>query len=207
MIYINKDAAPIYVELSEALDPDSNHISQSLEDYRSGAWVLLSDEQLAFREANPDASVKEIFEMQLTPPPVKTLDQVRQEKIAAIYEQDQSSNVFYVQAGDQHLPMWLDKNTRNSLLNITLPAEKAAGNATTTLWYEGQPPVPVTVSIAWLEEKLPLLELYAKRTYDLRNCNLATAYACTTIDELEALDPIQDYPEPEIFTLNMEGLL
>lgn len=208
MIYINKDAQTLYVELSERLDSENNIIGTTWEDYKAGAWVLLSLDQVAFHENNPSASVEEVFNMQLIPlpepapepepTPEEKLNEIRQRKIQAIYEQDRLTEEFTVNG----IPMWLDKNTRTSLIANTLPAEKAAGKTNTTLWYAGQPPIAIPVPIAWLEKNLAELELYAKATYDTTQRHLATVYSLSTIEEIEAYDHTGGYPEKLPFTLS-----
>lgn len=206
--YINKDAETLYVELKKKLDPASNQIGTTWNDYINGWWVLLTADQIAFRKAHPTASVEEVFNMRLTPVPEpepipvpteeEKLNEARQNKIQAIYEQDRLTEEFTVDG----IPMWLDKNTRTSLIANTLPAEKAAGKTETTLWYTGQPPIAIPVPIAWLEEKLAELELYAKATYDTTQQHLAAVYALSTISEIEAYDHTAGYPQKLPFILN-----
>lgn len=201
MIYVNRELDTIYIELNEALDPESNYIGESWKDYKSGAWVLLSDEQIAFHKEHPEANIEEVFNMQLTPnlepTPAEKLEQARKEKIQAIYNQDRSTELFTVNG----IPMWLDKSTRTSLVANTLLAEKAAGKTETTLWYTGQPPVSISVPISWLEERLAELELYAKATYDTTQSHLAAVYSLTTVEEIEAYDITTGYPEQLTFVL------
>jgi hypothetical protein len=64
-IYIQKDTKSIYVEFDFKLDNKSNFIGKSWDAYKAGAWVLLTNEQLAFKAANPEASVQEVFETAL----------------------------------------------------------------------------------------------------------------------------------------------
>lgn len=197
--YINKDADTIYVELQNELDPANNQIGTTWDDYVNGCWVLLTNDQLEFRTTHPQASVEEVFNMQLIPASTEEekQDEARQKKIAAIYEQDRSTEQFTVNG----MPMWLDKNTRTSLVANTLPAEKAAGKTETTLWYAGYPPVAIPVPIAWLEEKLSELELYAKATYDTTQSHLAAVYSLSTADEIEAYDHTAGYPDKPAFIL------
>lgn len=62
--YIKKDIKNNYVELNEELG--KGYITGSTwEDYLNNKWVKLSDSQLAFKEENPDATVKEVFDMSL----------------------------------------------------------------------------------------------------------------------------------------------
>lgn len=203
--YISKDAEDIYVSFGTLLDSDINRIGKTWEDYEQGAWVLLSAAQNAFRSSHPDASVEEVFHMELFPPPApfpeptpeEVLYGTRQAKIIAIYAQDRSTEEFTVNG----MSMWLDKATRTSLVANTLPAEKAAGKTETILWYAGEPPVEILVPIAWLEDKLAELELYAKATYDTTQRHKANVCALTTTEEIEAYDHRAGYPDKPAFVL------
>lgn len=69
--YLNREVRGNYVELNEPLD--GNYAQGSTyDDYRTGRpapWIPLSEEQLQFKESNPESSIKEVIEM--------TLDQTR----------------------------------------------------------------------------------------------------------------------------------
>ena len=51
-IYIQKDAANIYVTMPEKLDTANYDIGTTWEDYVAGKYVLLTEEQITFKEAN-----------------------------------------------------------------------------------------------------------------------------------------------------------
>lgn len=217
MIYINKDAETIYVELDAPLDQENNQIGTTWDDYMIGAWLLLNDEQVAFHEANPAASVEEVFNMQLTPEPIDPdpapepdpVLSARQTKLDEIREQDCSSNNFFVSVLSQgtelaNVRLWIDKDLRNSLYSITLPALLSDGETTTKLWTTSIPPQSIDVPITWAMEKLPLLEIYAKRTYDLRSGNEAAVYAAATVDEIAQIDVKANYPLFLTFELNLD---
>ena len=61
----------------EELLPDSYLTGTTFEEYENGSYVLLSDEQVAFRAAHPDASQMEVWNMQLLPVPVRTVEQAK----------------------------------------------------------------------------------------------------------------------------------
>ncbi|MDL2254960.1 hypothetical protein LJC38_00060 [Parabacteroides sp. OttesenSCG-928-K15] len=64
--YINKEnskAVPFAAQLSE-----NSAVGESWEDYNAGKWLLLNEEQVAFMEANPEASHFEVWNMELNPP-------------------------------------------------------------------------------------------------------------------------------------------
>lgn len=216
MIYINKEAETIYVELEYLLDEESNYIGSTWDDYLNGAWILLSDEQVAFHEAHPDASQLEVWNMEFTPipepeptPEPAALEIARQAKLSEIREQDAFSNKFFVSvtsggAEVANQELWIDKDLRNSLYSITLPALQSDGETTTKLWTTSTPPQSIDVPITWAMEKLPLLEIYAKRTYDRRASNEAAVYAATTVAEIAQVDVKADYPHFLTFELNLD---
>lgn len=216
MIYINKTAKGAYVELDTALDAESNYIGTSWEEYKDGAWILLSEEQQLFREEHPSASVQEVFNMKINEIVVSESDKLRksmQNKLEEIRRADEESNKFYisVRSGGEELAnqaLWIDKDLRNSLYSITLPALKAEGQTTTKLWTSSTPPVSVEVPVDWALEKLPFLEVYAKQTYDIKAENEAAVYKAYDEgdkDAIEAIDAYAGYPEVRTFVLDLDA--
>ena len=201
MKYINKDIQGIYADFDFELDSNYSQ-GNSLDDYKTGKWVKLSDEQVAFHEANTTASIEEVFAMKLNEQPdtqTTELEKARLAKLEEIKKQDDFSNKFFVSAtiGGKEVAnkeLWLDKSARNSLLNLTLPSLQSDGQTTTKLWTTSIPPQSLEVPISWALEKLPLVEIYAKRTYDLRASNEAAAYSANTIVEINSIDIKANYP-------------
>ena len=210
MIYINKNNG--FWEIGKL--SSFYEIGQNLDDYNNGAWLPLSDEQAAFHAAHPDASPLEVWNMQLTPvpepmPDPDPLETARQQKLQEIKTQDEFSNKFFVSVlsgGTEiaNVELWIDKDLRNSLYSITLPALQADGQTTTKLWTTGTPPLSIDVPIVWALDKLPLLEIYAKRTYDLKASKEAAAYAATSLEQLTQIDPKANYPHFLTFELNLD---
>lgn len=124
------------------------------------------------------------------------IEGMKEDKIAEIMQADKAASVFYVNG----IGMWLDKELRNSLLNVTLPALKATGETTTQLWYEGIPPTPITVPIDLLLQLIPQLELFAKRIYDNTNRLKGQVYGLETEEDLQNFE-ITGYPEALTFNL------
>lgn len=211
MIYINK-TIPFW-ETEKGL-PLSYKTGVSLDDYNNGAYLALSDEQAAFHAAHPDASPLECWHMELTPAPEPMpepdpVEVARQAKLQEIKAQDEFSNKFFVSVlsgGTEiaNVELWIDKDLRNSLYSITLPALQADGQTTTKLWTTGTPPQSIDVPIVWALDKLPLLEIYAKRTYDLKASNEAAAYAATSLEQLAQIDVKLNYPHFLTFELNLD---
>lgn len=215
MIYIHKNTG--FWELTDIL-PASYRVGTTIEEYEQGAYLPLSDEQAAFHTEHPNASQMEVWNMELTPEPEQPVvpdpepDELaiaRKAKLQEIAEQDEFSNKFFVSvkrggAEIANQELWIDKDLRNSLYSITLPALQSDGETTTKLWTTGTPPQSIDVPIVWAMEKLPLLEIYAKRTYDLRASNEAATYAATTVDEIAQIDVKLNYPHFLTFELNLD---
>jgi len=120
--------------------------------------------------------------------------------VGNINEADKKASVFYIKVESNKIPMWIDKETRNSLLNVTLPALLANGEATTKLWATTVPPVSFDIPIKALMIAIPQIELYAKQVYDNTQSLIAEAYSKETREEIEAMR-IDGYPEPPVFLL------
>lgn len=67
-IYIHRDISKSN-PLDSELDASSNEIATDWNGYVDGGWLLLSDEQVAFMQAYPEASHFEVWSMKLNPPP------------------------------------------------------------------------------------------------------------------------------------------
>ena len=221
MIYIGHNNTPFFLEIEKELNIEDNVIVYTWGDFINNevAWLKLSAEQESFYNDHPEATPEEVYNMLLTPEPEvpdptpvpepDPLFSARQAKLIEIREQDIFSNKFFVsvKTGGQEVAnqeLWIDKDLRNSLYSITLPALLSDGETTTKLWATSTPPQSIDVPIAWAMEKLPLLEIYAKRTYDLRSSNEAAVYAATTVEEIEAINVKANYPLFLTFELNLE---
>lgn len=215
MIYINRNNG--FWSLKNPL-PDSYNVGTTIADYDKGAYLLLSNEQEVFYAMHPEATQLEVWNMELasTPEPqpeplpeADALELARQAKLQEIVEQDEFSNKFFVsvtQGGIEvaNQELWIDKDLRNSLYSITLPALQSDGETKTKLWTTGTPPQSIEVPISWAMKYLPYLEIYAKRTYDLRASNEAAAYAATSEAELAQIDVKANYPHFLTFELNLD---
>lgn len=67
-IYLKKDISNHYVEFEEMLDPELyDNIGTTYEDYKNNKWILLDEEQLAFKSEHPTATIEEIVNKALNP--------------------------------------------------------------------------------------------------------------------------------------------
>ena len=209
MVYLHKNVG--YWEESEAL-PISYKVGTTEEDYLNGAYILLSEQQIMFHEMHPNASKIEVLRMAMNPVVVPTQDPMeskRQELLSEARTLDERSDRFYIpvtkdgaEVANQQL--WLDKDTRSSLYAITLPSLLSDGETKTKLWTSSTPPTSIEVPITWAMDKIQLLEIYAKRTHDVRARNEAAIYAAETVEELDAINLSEGYPLPLTFELNLD---
>lgn len=174
-------------------------VGTTYEDNVNGKYVKLTKKQLTFLEANPNASVLEVFKAQLnTVSAEQQLLNAKYRKLCEIEQADKASEVFYI----NQQTMWLDKNTRTSLIANTIPALKANNADNTTLWTEqGNIPIAITISIAALEAALNAIEIYAKQTYDIMQQHKAQLARLSTIEEINAFAADTDYPNFLDFTI------
>lgn len=124
------------------------------------------------------------------------LQEARNKMILLIndYDKSEAVNSFIING----IYMWLDKSTRTSLA-YTLSVEKESGKDTTTLWYESHLPMSFVLPIVKLEEMLSLLEIYAKKTYDVTQQHKLDIYQLTNIEDILSYDYKSGYPEKLTF--------
>ena len=184
------------IEIAEELPSESYKLGTTWAEYLEGdTFVKLTDAQVNFRAANPNASVKEVFDMTLVE--VDELAAAKSRKIFQIETADNASNEFFVNGTS----MWLSKDDRTALVGNTIPALEAKGYTSTLLWGwdSNRNPVSFNVTLAALKQMLPELEIYAKSTYDLKMLHTASVNALTSAAEVDALDVTGDYPNKLTF--------
>lgn len=216
--YITKKNRLTYIGLNEPLDPACYNIGESYLDFLAGKWVLLSEEQAQFKKDHPEATIKEVLDMKIAekePEPsqaevieAEVFNRAKDRKMDEIRAQDSQSNKFFISVireGKEvaNSEFWMDKDLRNSLLNVTLPALQQNGDTTTKLWSNTIPPTSIEVPIDWALNCIPIVEVYAKKTYDLMQGNIAKVYAAKTVDEINNIDVESGYPPYITFELNL----
>lgn len=216
--YITKRNKLTYIGLDNLLDPSCNDIGESYLDFLAGKWVLLSEEQVLFKEEHPNATIREVLDMKIAerePEPsqaevieAEVFNRTKDRKLDEIRAQDSHSNKFFISVVSEgkevsNNEFWMDKDLRNSLLNVTLPALQKNGDTTTKLWSNTIPPTSIEVPIDWALNCIPVVEIYAKKTYDMTQGNIAKVYAAKTVDEINSIDVESGYPPYITFELNL----
>ena len=216
--YITKRNKLTYIGLDDLLDPSCNDIGESYLDFLAGKWVLLSEEQVLFKEEHPNATIREVLDMKIAerePEPsqaevieAEVFNRTKDLKMDEIRAQDSHSNKFFISVVSEgkevsNNEFWMDKDLRNSLLNVTLPALQKNGDTTTKLWSNTIPPTSIEVPIDWALNCIPVVEIYAKKTYDMMQGNIAKVYSAKTVDEINSIDVESGYPPYITFELNL----
>lgn len=216
--YITRRNKLTYIGLNDLLDPSCNDIGESYLDFLAGKWVLLSEEQVLFKNEHHSATVKEVLDMKIAekdPEPsqvevieAEVFNRAKDRKLDEIRAQDSQSNKFFISVISEgkevsNSEFWMDKDLRNSLLNVTLPALQKNGDTTTRLWSDTIPPKSIDVPIEWALNCIPIVEVYAKKTYDVMQGNIAKVYAAKTVDEINSIDVEGGYPSYVTFELNL----
>ena len=195
-VYIKK-GIPGIVEQTSALGEDYA-TGHTYEDYMNGAWVELSQAQIAFRNAHPGATPKEIIEMRLTPPPERTLAQAQAEKLSEIDAYDSGEvNRFYIRMGGHEIGLWFDAPQRATFQTSIgsrrrLIAAGAPIEATIQLPVAGQ---VVSLSLDRAELMLAELQLYADNAYIITETHRTRVSALETVAQVDAYDHTAGYPE------------
>ena len=216
--YITKRNKLTYIGLDDLLDPSCNDIGESYLDFLAGKWVLLSEEQVLFKEEHPNATIREVLDMKIAerePEPsqaevieAEVFNRAKDRKLDEIRAQDSESNKFFISIISEgkevaNSTFWMDKDLRNSLLNVTLPSLQKNGDTTTMLWSNTTPPTSIEVPIDWALNCIPVVEIYAKKTYDVMQGNIAKVYAAKTVNEINSIDVESGYPPYITFELNL----
>lgn len=158
-------------------------------------YLLLSDEQVAYKEAHPYASPYDIWNMTMEEPIIYSLESLKENILSEIEKYDKSDNVnlFYVNGEGA----WLDRDTRVSLMNSTTIL-KNSNIETTTLWLNN---TPYVINCDLLIQMLGNLEIYALQCYNITEQHKANINNLQTVEDIKQYNYTAEYPEKLIFTV------
>lgn len=207
MIYINKTAFNIYVELDTPLDSNNNFVGQTWDDFIAGAWVLLSDEQAAFHVANPSATVREVWDMEITPvtPHERTAEDAKDEMIQVIEDYDSSKNVNSFTVNGT-VSGWFTPEERSNYKS-SIDAAKLLGVETLSFFIGD---MMLEVSTVLAEQMLAQIQLYADSCFIITKQHKLSVEALAAsgelgeeekIERIDSYDYISSYPQPLNFEL------
>lgn len=195
--YIKKDIKGNYYEIAEALSSNLyNNLGETYQDFLSNKWVKLNNQQLAFKNEHPNASVKEVFEMTLTPKPEITIDSIKQSKIdeISIYDESENVNSFIV---NDTITAWFTVEER---LNYKQSIEAAKlMNVDKLSFFIGDIKLDITPELG--EQMLAMIQLYADQCFIVTKQHKLNVQALETIEEVSNYDYRSGYPEKLKFEL------
>lgn len=196
MIYIKLSLKSKFLELENKLSDSRIDIGSTYEDYLNNLWVLLSDEQVEFYKNNPTASVKEVWDMELTPAPEITLDEVKRNVIDAIKMYDSSTeiNAFIVNGV---MEAWLTPEERSNYKS-SIDAAKLVGLESLSFFIND---VLLTTTPQQAELMLANIQLYADHCFIVTKQHIAAVTALETVEEVENYDYTIGYPSKLNFEL------
>lgn len=196
--YINKNVPGTYVVMAEELDGKLyNNVGLTYEEYLCGWWILLSEEQVKFHEAYPQASVKEVLDMELdVKPAVDELVEAKNRKLSDIQEYDQGDNVNAFMLNGV-IKAWFSVQERLNYKQ-SVEAAKLLGEETLDFLVNG---MPFSVGVTQAEYMLAQIQRYADKCYMVTQQHIANVNALSSVEEVEYYDYTQGYPTMLSFEL------
>jgi hypothetical protein len=133
------------------------------------------------------------------PTPEQLLAQAKSNKIAELeaYDQSDAVNSFKVNVGGQVIEAWLTPDQRANYKN-SLDSAELLGLTEVHPVFGGQ---QLTIPTQTAKEYLAKIQIYADRCYIITETHRAAINALSTIEEVEAYDYQQGYPEKLVFDL------
>lgn len=168
------------------------NLGGAFEDYKSGKYVLLNEEQVSFLNEHSGATPEEVWNMSIS-------DTATPEDIARLtvriedYYSSDNVKTFFV----NYVPVWFNSEKRSSL-NSSLSIEKALGRETTTLWINN---ISYTVPINTVEQMLADIEMYSSACYNNAQTIIAEAKTLTSRSDIEDFNITKGYPDKLNFNI------
>ena len=185
--YIRKGVG--FFRIKNGLNPNNYNIGRTFEDYEDGKFVPLNDEQLAWRADHPQAYPDEVWNME------HSVAHAIEQKLAALTEYDNSDAVNSVIING--MQTWLTVPERTNY-NTSIAAATEMGLEDISFFVGN---VELTVSTAQAKAMLAAVQLYADACFIATKTHAANISNLTTVEEVEAYDFTQGYPERPVFNL------
>lgn len=197
-VYIKRNVPGHYVVLASELNAAQfDNIGHTWQDYLDNKWVLLSKKQVAFHEAHPEASLREVWDMELTPAPqyVRSLEDAKRQKLAEIdsYDSSDAVNVFTVGG----IPTWLTVQERLNRQR-SVDAAKLKGVERLSFFVDD---TEMEVATAEAEKMLATIQLYADECFLVTKRHKLAVESLESIEEVDAYDFTVGYPQSPVFEL------
>ena len=198
--YIKRDIDGYFIEFDEQFNPELyNNIGTTYQDFVNNLWVLLSDEQVAFHEENPEANVKEVWYMRFDPEPERTLEDAKAEMIRRITLYDSSINVNEFKVNNR-IRGWFTADERNNY-KCSIDAAETVGIEKVS-FFIGDTLFELNIETA--KQMLARLQLYADSCFIVTKQHKLAINELDTIEEVDNYDYTVGYPEKLNFEVPME---
>lgn len=199
--YLKKDHKGYYVNTVDEIDSTlwAGQIGTTYEDFQDNKWILLSNEQLAFKEAHPNLSIKNIIEMTEPVAHQRTLEDAKREKLIAIEQYDASSSVngFNVVSDGNTISAWLTPAERANYRS-SIDAAEVVGIDNLSL-YIGE--TLITLPTATAKVMLAQIQLYADQCFLVTKQHEAAVNALDSIESVDNYDITLGYPTKLVFNI------
>lgn len=199
IMYIKQDAANQFVTFDSELNSSLySNIGDTFQDYLSGMWVKLSEEQINFYNNNPNASVKEVWDMQLNPMPSEQdeLEQLKRDAIKTIvlYDTSDAVNAFTI---NNTVKAWFTVEQRLNYKQ-SIEAAKLLGETNLEFLLNG---FAFTITIDRAEYMLAQIQRYADKCYLITEQHKSNIKNLNTREDIISYDFTSGYPEMLNFEL------
>lgn len=196
--YVKRNIPRHYVTLENKLNPDLySNIGSTYQDYLYNKYVLLTDEQVAFHNEYPEATVEEVFNLAINDnsEPARTLEVAKKEMLQKIDSHDASDEVngFLING----IKAWFTVQERNNY-KASIDSAKLLGIESLS-FFIGDHLLTITPEMA--EHMLAAIQLYADQCFIVTKQHKLKVESLESIEEVDLYDYYAGYPKMLEFEL------
>lgn len=196
--YVKRNIPRHYVTLENKLNPDLySNIGSTYQDYLYNKYVLLTDEQVAFHNEYPEATVEEVFNLVINDnsEPARTLEVAKKEMLQKIDSHDASDEVngFLING----IKAWFTVQERNNY-KASIDSAKLLGIESLS-FFIGDHLLTITPEMA--EHMLAAIQLYADQCFIVTKQHKLKVESLESIEEVDLYDYYAGYPKMLEFEL------
>lgn len=196
--YVKRNIPRHYVTLENKLNPDLySNIGSTYQDYLYNKYVLLTDEQVAFHNEYPEATVEEVFNLAINDnsEPARTLEVAKREMLQKIDSHDASDEVngFLING----IKAWFTVQERNNY-KASIDSAKLLGIESLS-FFIGDHLLTITPEMA--EHMLAAIQLYADQCFIVTKQHKLKVESLESIEEVDLYDYYAGYPKMLEFEL------
>ena len=196
--YVKRNIPRHYVTLENKLNPDLySNIGSTYQDYLYNKYVLLTDEQVAFHNEYPEATVEEVFNLAINDnsEPARTIEVAKTEMLQKIDSHDASDEVngFLING----IKAWFTVQERNNY-KASIDSAKLLGIESLS-FFIGDHLLTITPEMA--EHMLAAIQLYADQCFIVTKQHKLKVESLESIEEVDLYDYYAGYPKMLEFEL------